>query len=81
MDSGGLWVRHRRFAGRLFIPPGPGGCGFIEYSAEAEFGRAASGGIRDPVSLARTLCRRRFRDLQGLDGYMEAFDIEAVGRE
>ena len=43
-------ARHRRFAGRLFILPGPGSCGFIESSAEAEFGRAAFGGFRVPVS-------------------------------
>ena len=43
-------ARHRRFAGRLFILPGPGGCGFTESSAEAEFGRAAFGGFRVPVS-------------------------------
>ena len=75
-------VRHR-FAGRLFIPPGPGDCGFIESSAEAEFGRAASGGIRVPVSWQGHFAEGAsvtFLVLQGPDGYIEAFDIEAVGR-
>ena len=43
-------ARHRRFAGRLFILPESRGCGFIESSAEAEFGGAAFGGFRVPVS-------------------------------
>ena len=36
----------RRFAGRLLILPCPAGCGFVESSAEAVFGRAALGGFR-----------------------------------
>ena len=42
-------ARHRRFAGRLFVLPDSRGCGFIESSAEAEFGDAAFGGFRVPV--------------------------------
>ena len=41
---------HRRFVGRLFILADSRGCGFIESSAEAEFGESASGGFRGPVS-------------------------------
>ena len=37
-------------SGGLFILPDSRGCGFIESSAEAEFGESASGGFRVPVS-------------------------------
>ena len=43
-------ARRRRFAGRLFIPPCAAGCGFIDSDAVAEFGDAAFGGLRVPVS-------------------------------
>ena len=74
-------ARHRRFAGRLFILLGPSGCGFIESSAEAEFGRAAFGGFRVPVSWQGHFAADAsvtFSVWKGPDGFMD--DIEAVGR-
>ena len=76
-------ARHRRFAGRLFILPDSRGCGFIESSAEAEFGDAAVGGFRVPVSWEGHFAADAsvtFSVRTGPDGFMEAYDIEAVGR-
>ena len=56
--------RHRRFAGRLFLLPGTGGCGFIQSSAEAEFGRW----VPSPRLVAAALRQRRFRHVLGPEG-------------
>ena len=77
-------ARHRRFVGRLFILPDSRGCGFIESRVEAEFGRAAFGGFRVPVSWQGHFAvdsTVTFSVRTGPDGFMEAYDIEAVGRE
>ena len=82
--SGGLWVRHRRFAARLFIPPCAAGCGFIDCDAVAEFGDAAFGGFRVPVSWQGHFARKApvtFSVRMGPDGFMEAYHVEAVGKE
>ena len=73
---------HRPSAGRLFIPPGPRGCGFIESSAEAKFGRAARVRFPVPVSWQGHFpddASATFLVLVGLDGFMEACDIEMAG--
>ena len=75
---------HRRFVGPLFILPGSRGCGFIESSAEAEFGDAAFGGFRVPVSWQGHFAEdasATFSVRKGPNGFMEAYDVEEVGRE
>ena len=75
-------ARHRRFVGRLFILPGSRGCSFIESSAEAEFGDAAFGGFRVPVSWQGHFAEDAsvtFSVRTGPDGFMEPCDIEAAG--
>ena len=59
------------------------GCGFIDSDAVAEFGDAAFGGFRVPVSWQGHFAANAsvtFSVRTGLDGFMEAYDIEAAGR-
>ena len=76
-------ARHRRFAGRFFILPSAAGCGFIDCDAVAEFGDAAFGGFRVPVSWQGHFAARAvvtFSVRTGPDGFIEAYDTEATVR-
>ena len=71
-------ARRRRFAGRFFTLPSAAGCGFIDSDAVAEFGDAAFGGFRVPVSWQGHFAAREavtFSVRTGSDGFMEAYDM------
>ena len=63
--------------------PDSKGCGFIESSADSEFGDSAFGGFRVPVSwqghcvVDSTVT---FLVRKGPNGFMEAYDTVEVGR-
>ena len=70
-------ARHRRFAGRLFLLLGPGGCDPVQRGGRVR--RCCVWWLSGACLVAGALRRSSVRDVLCPDGFMEAFNIEAVG--